>query len=485
MSSRPNVAVTYSKGADAASSLVKEIERAGGKAIAIQADAADADAVRDAVKKTVATFGRLDVLVNNAGTAIPKPFEEATLEEMDRVIDINIRGVLVATQAALKHMKSGGRIIMIGSAVGERVVVPGLVPYSATKGAVKMFTQALAREIGSRGITVNNVQPGPINTELNPAAGDWAVPRRPPPHSIATGALRGRCAGGVRCRSGVVLHYRCESNRGWRNECLTATSIGNSKRRTIMNEFQGKVALVTGGTSGIGRAAAIAYAREGAKVVVAGRRAAEGEETVRLMRAQGGEGLFVPTDVAQEAQVKNLVARTLEQFGQLDFAFNNAGVDQQPTPLLEQTVETYERVMDINVKGVWLSMRHEIPAMLKSGGGAIVNTSSVAGVIAFPGIEVYAASKHAVIGLTKSAAVKFGKQGIRINAVLPAAIETDMYRRFVGEKAEASAAMTAMHPIGRIGTSEEIADAVIWLSSSKSSFVIGHRLLVDGGYTAQ
>ena len=171
------VAITYSKGADAAASVVKEIERAGGKAVAIQADAADAKAVKAAVEKTVATFGQLDILVNNAGTAIPKPFEEATLEEMDRVIDINIRGVYVATHAALKYMKSGARIIMIGSAVGERVAAPGLVPYAGTKGAVKMFTQALAREIGSRGITVNNVQPGPIDTELNPAAGDWAVPQ--------------------------------------------------------------------------------------------------------------------------------------------------------------------------------------------------------------------------------------------------------------------------------------------------------------------
>jgi 3-oxoacyl-[acyl-carrier protein] reductase len=172
------VAITYTKGAEAAAAVVKEIERAGGKAIAIQADAADAQAVKAAVEKTIATFDRLDVLVNNAGTAIPKPFEEATLEEMDRVIDINIRGVYVATQAALKHMKSGGRIIMIGSAVGERVASPGLVPYAGTKGAVKMFTQALAREIGGRGITVNNVQPGPIDTELNPAAGDWAVPQK-------------------------------------------------------------------------------------------------------------------------------------------------------------------------------------------------------------------------------------------------------------------------------------------------------------------
>jgi 3-oxoacyl-[acyl-carrier protein] reductase len=173
-----SVAITYTKGADAAASVIKEIERAGGKAIAIQADAADADAVKAAIEKTVATFGRLDVLVNNAGTAIPKTFEEATLEEMDRVIDINIRGVFVATQAALKHMPDGGRIITIGSAAGERVLTPGLVPYAATKGAVKIFTQGLAREVGSRGITVNNVQPGPIDTDLNPAAGDWAVPQK-------------------------------------------------------------------------------------------------------------------------------------------------------------------------------------------------------------------------------------------------------------------------------------------------------------------
>jgi len=173
-----SVAITYAKDASAASAVVKAIERDGGKAIAIQADATNAGAVEAAVEKTFATFGRLDVLVNNAGTAIPKPFEEATLEEMDRVIAINVRGVYVATQAALKHMKSGGRVIMIGSAVGERVAAPGLVPYAGTKGAVKMFTQALAREIGSRGITVNNVQPGPIDTELNPASGDWAVPQK-------------------------------------------------------------------------------------------------------------------------------------------------------------------------------------------------------------------------------------------------------------------------------------------------------------------
>src|SRR5712664_992088 len=173
-----SVAITYTKGADAAASVVKEIEHAGRKAIAIQADAADADAVKVAVEKTVTTFGQLDILVNNAGTAVPKRFEETTLEELDRLMDINVRGVFVATQAALKHMKSGGRIISIGSAVGERALTPGLVPYSATKGAVKMFTQGLSREVASRGITVNNVKAGPIDTNTNTATGEWAGPQK-------------------------------------------------------------------------------------------------------------------------------------------------------------------------------------------------------------------------------------------------------------------------------------------------------------------
>src|SRR5277367_359241 len=172
-----SVAITYAKDAKAASAVVEAIESAGGKALAIQAEASDAEAVTAAVAKAAKAFGGLDVLVNNAGTAIPKPFEETTLEEMDRMFDINVRGTLVATQAALRHMKSGGRVISIGSCVGERNMTPGLTPYAATKGAVKMFTQGLAREVGSRGITVNNVQPGPIDTDLNPAAGDWATPQ--------------------------------------------------------------------------------------------------------------------------------------------------------------------------------------------------------------------------------------------------------------------------------------------------------------------
>ena len=173
-----SVAITYAKDAGSALAVVQAIELGGGKAVAIQADSADAEAVKAAVEKAVATLGKLDILVNNAGTAIPKKFEETTLEELDRVIDINIRGVFVTTQAALKHMNNGGRIIMIGSCVGERMMTPGLVPYSATKGAVKMFTQGLSREVGDRNITVNNVQPGPIDTDLNPAAGDWAAPQK-------------------------------------------------------------------------------------------------------------------------------------------------------------------------------------------------------------------------------------------------------------------------------------------------------------------
>jgi 3-oxoacyl-[acyl-carrier protein] reductase len=179
-----SVAITYASDAKSAAAVVKAIESNGGKAIAIQADSTDAEAVKDAVEKTVAALGGLDILVNNAGTAIPKPFEEQTLDDIDRMFNINVRGTLAATQQALKHIKSGGRIITIGSCVGERMMTPGLVAYSATKGAVKMFTQGLSREVGGRGITVNNVQPGPIDTDLNPAAGDWAEPQ------IAATALR-------------------------------------------------------------------------------------------------------------------------------------------------------------------------------------------------------------------------------------------------------------------------------------------------------
>jgi 3-oxoacyl-[acyl-carrier protein] reductase len=172
------VAITYARGADSAASVIKAIESAGGKAIAIQADATDPKAVQAAIDRAVNSLGKLDILVNNAGTAIPKKFEETTLEEIDQVIDLNIRGVFLTTQAALKQMNDGGRIISIGSCVGERMMTPGLVPYSATKGAIRMFTQGLSREVGDRGITVNNVQPGPIDTDLNPAAGDWAVPQK-------------------------------------------------------------------------------------------------------------------------------------------------------------------------------------------------------------------------------------------------------------------------------------------------------------------
>lgn len=172
-----SVAITYSKGADAAAEVVKDIERSGGKARAIQADATDAKAVSAAVEKTAATFGQLDILANNAGTAIPKPFEEATLEETDQVIGLNLRGVFIATQAALKRMQDGGRVITMGSCVGERMMTPGRVAYAATKGAVKMLARGRSREVASRGITVKNIQPGPIDTDLNPAAGDRATPQ--------------------------------------------------------------------------------------------------------------------------------------------------------------------------------------------------------------------------------------------------------------------------------------------------------------------
>lgn len=248
-----------------------------------------------------------------------------------------------------------------------------------------------------------------------------------------------------------------------------------------MKQFQDKVVLITGGTSGIGRATAVAFSREGASVAIAGRRVEEGNETLRLVQAKGGEGLFVRADVSRPADVESMLATVLSRFGRLDVAFNNAGVEDAAAPFHEQTVENFDRVMGINVKGLWLSMQAEIRQMLKQGGGAIVNTSSVGGLIAISNNATYVATKHAVIGYTKAAALEYAKQGIRVNAVAPAAIETDMVRRFATEQAVRDK-LAAAHPIGRMGQPEEVAEAVLWLASPAASFVTGHTLVVDGGY---
>jgi NAD(P)-dependent dehydrogenase (short-subunit alcohol dehydrogenase family) len=250
-------------------------------------------------------------------------------------------------------------------------------------------------------------------------------------------------------------------------------------------DFTGKVVLVTGGTSGIGRETALRFARAGARVVVAGRRQVEGEAVVRDITSAGGEALFVQTDVSREADVKRLVDSTLEHFGRLDVAFNNAGVEQSG-PLSEATVDEYRRTFDINVLGVVLSMKYEVPAMLKAGGGSIINTSSVLGHIAAPGSGLYNASKHAVEGLTKTAALEYAKQGIRVNAVAPAATETEMIDRFVGAgDTEGRRQLAAIHPIGRMGRTSEVASTVLYLASDGASFVTGISLPVDGGWLAQ
>ncbi|MGI0087725.1 MAG: SDR family oxidoreductase [Nitrosotalea sp.] len=246
-----------------------------------------------------------------------------------------------------------------------------------------------------------------------------------------------------------------------------------------------KVAIITGGSSGIGRATAVALAEEGVKVVIAARRAKESEETLRLIKESGSEGIFVKTDVTNENDVKSLVDKTVNKYGRLDYAFNNAGTDEIPTQFTDQTSDAFDHIMNINVKGVWLSMKYEIPQMLKNGGGSIVNTSSVAGVIGLAQLPIYVASKHAVLGLTKSTALGYAKSGIRINAIAPGAIETDMLKRTVGTDPQLREMFTAMHPIGRIGTPEEIANAVVWLLSDKASFVTGHTLLVDGGLVSR
>jgi NAD(P)-dependent dehydrogenase (short-subunit alcohol dehydrogenase family) len=246
-----------------------------------------------------------------------------------------------------------------------------------------------------------------------------------------------------------------------------------------------KVVLITGATSGIGRATALKFGAAGAKVVVSGRREAEGQDVVETIKSAGGEARFVKADVANEAEVKALVAKTVETYGRLDVAFNNAGVEL--TGAIAEAEETdFRRVFDINVWGVLSSMKHEIPEMIKNGGGAIINTSSIAGHIGMPGAAVYIASKHAVEGLTKTAALEYAQQGVRINAVAPGGIATDMIDRFAGpEGSEMRDGLAQMHPLGRLGTSDEIADAVLFLASDGASFITGESLKVDGGFVAQ
>lgn len=253
-----------------------------------------------------------------------------------------------------------------------------------------------------------------------------------------------------------------------------------------MSELQGKVALVTGAATGIGRAAARALGAEGASVIVADVDVERGREVAKEIEDKGGAAFFVETDVSDDASVAACVSRAVEHFGGLDLAFNNAGIEGVPAITHECTPENWQRTLGVNLNGVWFCMRHEIPAMLERGRGAIVNNSSVAGLVGFASIPAYTASKHAILGLTKTAALEYAKLGIRVNAVCPGVIDTEMIDRFTGHhQSQADAAMVAMEPVRRYGRPEEIADAVVWLCSDRASFVTGQAIAVDGGFVAQ
>lgn len=251
--------------------------------------------------------------------------------------------------------------------------------------------------------------------------------------------------------------------------------------------FKGKVAVITGGTSGIGAETALAFAREGAAVVVAGRRESEGSKVIQKITDQGGRGLFVAADVANEEDVKNLFSHAQKAFNRVDYVFANAGIEGHVGVASDSfTTENYKKVFDVNVAGVFLTIKYAVPLLEKSNGGSIVVTSSVAGMRGMPGMSVYVASKHAVLGIVKSAALELATKGIRVNAVSPAAIETEMFDRFVSPGGEeAKEYMKSLHPVGRVGVASEVAAAVLYLSASQSSFITGMNLPVDGGFTAK
>jgi NAD(P)-dependent dehydrogenase (short-subunit alcohol dehydrogenase family) len=253
----------------------------------------------------------------------------------------------------------------------------------------------------------------------------------------------------------------------------------------MTKQFGGKVALVTGGSSGIGRAAASAFAGEGANVVVADVLVEGGEETVRMIKEAGGEAIFVKTDVSKATEVEALIKKAVETYGRLDCAINNAGVEGTMAPTADCTEENWDCTININLKGVWLCMKYEIPQMLKQGGGAIVNMASVAGLVGLQGLPAYCASKGGVVQLTRTAALEYARAGIRVNAVCPGVIRTPLVDRLIAAQPEMEEALTAMEPVGRTGKPEEVAEAVVWLCSDAASFVTGHAMVVDGGFAAQ
>ena len=252
-----------------------------------------------------------------------------------------------------------------------------------------------------------------------------------------------------------------------------------------MEGLEGKVALVTGGSSGIGHATALAFAREGAKIVIADISVDRGNGLVQKIKASGGEALFIGTDVSQPAQVEAMISEAVEAYGRLDCAFNNAGIEGDMASTADCTEANWDRTLSTNLKGVWLCMKYELRQMLKQNGGAIVNCASVAGLVGFQNLPAYVASKHGIVGLTKAAALECAKTGIRVNAVCPGVIRTEMVERVTGGHAEAEAQYTALEPVGRMGTADEVGEAVVWLCSDAASFVTGHAMAVDGGLVAQ
>lgn len=468
--------------------VVDQIIAEGGESIFVRTDVRSPKDIENPFKTIMTRYGRLDFAFNNAGVSLPHvpTILKTAEEEWDRLMETNARGVWLCMKEEIPIMiKQGGGVIINTASILGMIGEWGLSHYASSKHASLELAKTAALEYAEENIRINTICPGPIMTEML----EVALPFMPKMLDAMASKTAVRRIGLPEEIAGAAL-WLCTDDAAFMIGKEIAIDGGYiylltyyAQRRYPLNtkSFQDKVVLITGGNSGIGRAAAIAFGREGANVTIAVRREKLGAEVVDEITDKGGAAQFIKTDLAVKEQIDNLFSIIGEQHGRLDCAFNNAGIWPKRKRTINYSIEEFDTVMNINVKAVWRCMRLEVPLMINAGGGAIVNCSSAAGLSTQEDASIYAASKHAVLGLTKAAALEFGRKNIRINAVCPGITQTPMLESELASGSPEKKEALSISPLGRFGKPEEIASTLLFLCSEASSYITAKSLVVAGG----